>query len=240
MSVRLDIQASSAAELLQKLGRIDIAVPCMDDEERSTPHRERYMVARMLATLAAGDSLQYPLRVEHREKPDFALYGPADAVGVECVEATHPEWVAIQAIREKDFPEALIFVPMLRPGERKFSTEERVQIARGDRAGPPWVGNMAERQWAAGIAYFIEQKTEKLRKGNYADFKSVWLLVQDEWPAPVHYPEGYAEAASLCAAAIASCTVAPCFSRILVGNSRWLITLFPGPVAVEPMNDLWR
>jgi len=27
------------------------------------------------------------------------------------MEATHPEWVTIQAIREKDFPEALIFVP---------------------------------------------------------------------------------------------------------------------------------
>ena len=239
MSVRLNLQADSAAELLEKLASLDITVPPIN-EGRSTIHRERYMMARMLATLAHTEALQFPLRIEHREKPDFALHGPAGVVGVECVEATHPEWATIQAIREEDFPDTLIFVPMLRPGERKFSTEERVEIARGDRAGPPWVGNMAERQWATGVAHFVEGKTEKLRKGGYSEFDRVWLLVQDEWPAPVHYPEEYVEAASLCAEAIASCTVAPCFSKILVGNHRWLITLSPGPVSVEPMNDLWR
>ena len=239
MSVRFNLDANSSMELLEKLARLDITVSGMKDG-RTTHRRERYMMARMLATLAPMDALEFPLRVEHREKPDFAVYGRTRAFGVECVQATHPEWKAIQAIRDRDFPDALISVPMLRPGHRSFSTKERVEIARGDRRGPPWVGSMPQKQWAEGLAHFIEEKTKKLRKGNYSDFTNTWLLVQDEWPAPVHDSDDYVEAASLCVNCISSCTLAPCFSRILVANHRWLISLFPGAPFVEPMNHLWQ
>jgi len=238
-TVRLNLEAQTALDLLRQLSEIDIAVPLQDDG-RTAAHRERYMAARLLSTLAETDLLTYPLRLQHREKPDFGLFGPTASVGIECVEAIHEEWAQIQAIRERDFPEALIFLPMLRPGEKKFTIEERLQVARGERAGPPWVGNMAERQWAEAMAHFIGRKTEKLRKGDYGDFGSNWLLIQDEWPVPLHYEEERIEAAQMCTALARPYLEGHSFSNIFVGNSRWLLHLAPGEPKLYQMRDLWR
>lgn len=198
------------------------------------------MVARLLATLAETNQLSFPLQIEHREKPDFALHLPDGSIGIECVEAVSEEWAQIRAIRERDFPDAMIFLPMLSPGQKKFSIKERVAIARGEMAGPPWVGNMAERQWAEAHVHFIAEKTAKLRRGNYSDFKRNWLLIQDEWAVPVYRLEERQEAAKLCAANIEHLLEPPSFSHIFVGNSSWLIRLAPGPVEVFAVRKLWK
>jgi len=237
--VRLDLKAETPQDLLRQLCAIDISVP-LQDEGRTSAHRERYMVARLMSTLAEADLLSYPLRIRHREKPDFGLYMPGTAVGIECVEAIHEEWAQIQAIRERDFPEALIFLPMLRAGETKLTIEQRLEVARGERAGPPWVGNMAERQWAEAMTHFIGRKTEKLRKGDYSDFESTWLLIQDEWPVPLHYEEERMEAASLCTELARPYFEGHCFTHIFVGSSRSLIQLAPGAPRLYEMRDLWR
>ena len=198
------------------------------------------MAARLLATLAETDQLSFPLQIEHREKPDFALHLPQGTVGVECVEAVSEEWAQILAIRERDFPDAMIFLPMLKPGEKKFSLEERVAIAKGETAGPPWVGKMAERQWAEAHAHFIAQKTKKLRNGNYSDFEQNWLLIQDDWAVPSLREAARQEAGELCAAAIRPFLTPPSFARIFVTSSSWLVRLAPGPVEVRAVTELWN
>lgn len=236
---RLHLRAETAADLLRQLEAIDIAVP-LHDEKRTTSHREQYMAARLLSTLAEADMLSFPLCLEHREKPDFGLLLPEKAVGIECVEATHTEWAQIQAIRENDFPDALVFLPMLKPGEINFSKDERIQIARGERSGPPWVGSMAKQQWAEAIAYFVNLKTEKLRKGNYSEFGENWLLVQDEWPVPLYRPEERLEAATMCLSLMRSLVRPPCFTNIFVGNSSWLLHIRERGVEMHEMRDLWH
>jgi hypothetical protein len=219
---------------------IDIGVP-LQTQGRTTKHRERYMMARFLATLAAGgELLSFPLHLDHREKPDFGLHMPNASIGVECVEATSTEWAQIQAIRERDFPEALIFLPVLTPGETKFTIAERVEIARGDRAGPGWAGKMTVRQWAAAQAYFVNGKTKKLRAGHYAEFGENWLLIQDEWPVPMHYLEDFEEAAALCASLIAPQLDSPAFTHIFVVDSSRLIQLAPTPTDIRAIHDLWK
>ena len=197
------------------------------------------MAARLLATIADSSAIAFPLRLEHRERPDFALHLPTGSVGIECVEAVSEEWAQIDAIRERDFPEALIMLPMLKAGQKRFALEERIAIAKGEMAGTPWVGNMAERQWAQALAYFIEQKTMKLRAGNYADFSDNWLLIQDEWRVPVYEHEERLEAAELCLSQISHLLQTPAFSFIFVGNSKWLLRLAPEPVQIYPVRDLW-
>lgn len=238
-SAHLHLHAQSAEDLLTQLAAIDISVP-LSDEGRTTPHRERYMVARLLSTLADSDFLQYPLRLEHREKPDFGLFSAGSAVGIECVEATHEEWAQIQAVRDRDFPEELVFLPMLRPGQTTFTMEERVEIASGVGAGPPWVGKMAENQWADAMVHFIAKKTEKLRKGNYSEFATNWLVIQDEWPVPLYYPEKRVAAAGLCIEAARPFLEHHCFSHIFIGDSSGLIHLTPQGASMLDVRDLWR
>lgn len=239
MDTRLNLAAQTAPELLAKLAAIDITVP-LRTEGRKTSHCERYLAARLLATLADTDEVAFPLQLVHREKPDFALTLADVTVGVECTEAVSDEWAQIDAIRERDFPESMIMLPKLKPGSKRFTLEERVAIARGEKSGPPWVGKMAEREWAEALAYFIEQKTKKLRAGNYAAFAQTWLVVQDEWRVPVYRFEERFEAALLCAELIRPLLLAPAFSRIYVSNSRWLVRLNPGPVEVRAIRSVWR
>lgn len=235
---RLNVTATSRSELLNRLASIDIAVP-LRTEGRTTGHREQYMTARLLSTLAQNDLLSFPLRLEHREKPDFALHLPIGSIGIECVEAVSEEWAQIEAIREDDFPDALIMLPMLRPGRRIFTLQERIRIASGAQSGPPWVGDMPKHQWADAIAFFVRQKTEKLRAGNYSDFSKNWLLIQDEWCVPLYREEERRCAAELCLEKIRPLLVTPSFEAIFIGNSKWLLQLAPAPVQVFRMHSVW-
>lgn len=238
-ATRLDLLAASSADLLSQLAATDITVP-LRTEGRTTEHCERYTTARMLSTLADTPLIQYPLKVEHRDKPDFVLHYPTKQIGIECTEAVSDEWAHIDAIRERDFPDSMIMLPMLKPGERTLTDAQRKEIASGRGAGPPWVGNMAERQWADAISHFVGRKTKKLREGIYDLDRETWLLIQDEWRVPVYRPEDRLEAAELCIAQLDGHLAAPAFSRIYVADGKWLLRLAPGPVEMLPIQDLWR
>lgn len=236
---RLSFAVDTPASLLERLASVDISVPPLT-EGRTTQHCEQYLMARVLATLAESPELQYPLDLLHREKPDFSLSVGGRAIGIECVEAVPEEWNKIAAIRDANFPDAPVFLPMLKPGKRVFSIQERVAIARGEKAGPPWVGKMAERQWAEAIAFFISKKTRKLRARNYGEFDRHWLLMQDEWRVPLNREGEKQEAAELCLPMIDALLAPPSFERIYISSGEYLIRLAPGPVALQPIRDLWR
>ena len=236
---RLSLSAANSVDLLAQLAATDITVP-LRTEGRTTEHCEQYTTARVLATIAESSVIEYPLRLEHRDKPDFRLHLPGKSVGIECTEAVSDEWAHIDAIRERDFPESMVMLPMLKPGERKFTPVERVAIASGRKSGPPWVGKMAARQWAEAIAHFVERKTAKLRSGSYDATAENWLLIQDEWRVPVYRLEDRREAAKLCIEKIASLLESPAFTRIYVTNSNWLLRLAPGAIEIQPINNLWN
>jgi hypothetical protein len=237
--MRLNLTAQTPSELLAKLAATDITVP-FRTEGRTASHGEAYMAARLLASLAETVEITYPLKLIHREKPDFALEMDGKTIGVECTEAVSKEWAQIDAIRERDFPESLIMLPMLKPGIKKFSLQERIAIAKGEFAGTPWVGGMAKRQWAEAQAYFIGEKTKKLRAGNYSDHAEVWLAVQDEWRVPMYGQEHTQTAAQMCLELLRPMLATPSFTRIYVSNSNWLVRLHPGPVEVRPICRLWN
>ncbi len=236
--LRLNLIAGTSQDLLSQLGSTDIRVP-LRTEGRKTEHCERYMAARLLSTLADTPLIEYPLRVEHRDKPDFTLNFPTKQVGIECTEAVSDEWAHIDAIRERQFPDSMIMLPMLRPGKRTLTDAQRADVASGRRSGPPWVGNMAERQWADAISHFVDRKTAMLRDGIYGMDRETWLLIQDEWRVPVYRPEERMEAAQLCIAQLGDLLIAPAFSRIYVANSKWLLRLAPGPIEMLPIRNVW-
>ena len=235
----LNLAAETAPALLAALRKIDITVPHITEGRRSQ-HRERYLMARFLATAAESQRVRYPMEVEHRDKPDFVLHLDTDRVGVECVEAVPEEWYEIEAIRERSYPDALNWGQSFKPGEKVFTAEQKVEVASGVRAGPPWVGSMAEAQWAEAMEHFIRIKTEKLRTGNYAEFPHMWLLVQDEWRVPMYSREQVEEAAALCLPRIADLQVEPCFTSIFVCSRGWLLSFEVGHFTMEPIRELWR
>jgi hypothetical protein len=235
----LSLVASSAVELRRRVSEIDITVPHVT-EGRTSQHREQYTFARMLATFSEAGLWQYPLSVDHRDKPDFSLDGGQLRIGVECVEAVPEEWYEIQAIRERHFPDKLNFGQIFRAGQRRFTSEEKWAIASGEKKGPPWAGDMAERNWAEAIEYFVAQKTAKLRSGNYAEFSEMWLVVQDEWRAPVYHPQELSLAVSLVAPRLAALLDPPAYTRLFVCRNHTVIMFTRTAVTFTPVLNLWH
>lgn len=235
----LSLEADSATTLRRLLAARDIRVPHIT-EGRTAQHREAYTLARFLASFAENRLLSYPLRIEHRDKPDFVVSFQNRRVGIECVEAVPEEWYEISAIRERHFPEAWVFGQIFYPGQKRFTKEEKWAIASGEKKGPPWAGDMAERSWAEAMEYFVMQKTVKLRAGNYQEFSNMWLLVQDEWRAPVFYPEELALAVNLTKLRLAPLFVPPAYSRVIVCRNNVIVTFTEHGTTFTPIVDLWQ
>lgn len=199
-------------------------------------------MARFLATAYVQGWLDFPLSVEHRDhtgNPDFLLSSPSFTVGVECVEAVAQSWYEIDVLREIAYPDALVFMQKFEPGKQTFTHEQRHAIASGEYAGPPWMGDEPERDWAAALEHFIDGKVRKLRQGNYAPLTRMWLLVQDEWSAPVYGSDELLEAAELLLPTLTSLFDAPSFEKIFVSSSPLLLTFDVTGLDVKPLENYW-
>jgi hypothetical protein len=132
------------------------------------------------------------------------------------------------------------FGQTFRPGERVFERHEKHAIAKGKQAGSPWVGDMPKQHWVTAMEYFIKQKTEKLRAGNYSSHETMWLLIQDEWRVPIHDPQEIQEAAAECLLQIDHLLKPPCFHAIFICSRSQLLCFENGQLEVEKINDLWQ
>jgi hypothetical protein len=99
---------------------------------------------------------------------------------------------------------------------------------------------MAAQQWAEAQAYFISEKTKKLRSGNYSEFPESWLLIQDEWRVPLYNFKEKEEASKICLELIQPSLKLPSFSRIYISSSSLLIRLFPSPIEILEIRDVWN
>lgn len=236
----LSLAATSTSDLEAQLRAVDIAVPLVS-EGRRKEHREQYMMARFLATMARTSRLSFPLQVVHGEKPDFVLHMANGQVGVECVEAVPPEHYHIEDLRERLYSEAFNFGQRFRPGEVNFTLDEKHAIASGDRAGPPWMPDAAKRNWITAMQFVTAGKTAKLRNGNYSANSSTWLLVQDEWPNALHfYPETVRAAAQELLEALAPLLAPPAFQAVFIASGNQLLCFHSGRLAVEDVCNLWE
>jgi len=235
----LTLSAASRADLHAQLRAIDITVPL--GSEGGTRHREQYMMARLLATMARANRLEFPLELAHGEKPDFTLSLAGVELGAECVEAAPPEHGHIADIRERLYPTAMNFGQTFEPRKQNFTLEQKHEIASGVRAGPPWMPASMRRNWVAAMEFAIAGKTAKLRKGNYSANATNWLVVQDEWPNALRfYPEEVREAAGELLIRIEPLLCPPAFQSIFIASGDQLLCFRSGQLHVEQICDLWQ
>ena len=233
-----DIKAEDQAELRAKLTAAQIHV-AKRPARRTHASREQYSALRMLATLSGSKALSFPLQVEFRDGPDVALHMPTESIGVECIDAIAEEWAEILDLRAREYSGAVIFLPRLKPGVRSLSAQDIREYASGAKAGPPWVGNSVETDWAQAISYFAQKKLDKLRAGAYPDYLNNWLLIHDEWVMRPVAADEQLLAASLLASTSAPLFSEPCFSKILIEGSKWLTCLTKDSKEVTAVVDLW-
>jgi hypothetical protein len=231
----VNLTATSADDLLCRVGAIDIAVPPRT-KGRTTEQCERWSICRFLSTYAETDLLQYPLQIEKRERPDFLLSLPSSSIGIEMTEAVPPDWAWADARREKLSYEKLVFLQRFRPAEPRRSKQEIDDIARGASRGDGWAGDAPEREWADAMLHFADEKTDKFQKPGYEQFKTNWLLIYDNWPLPAVQDQ---KAAAFLAQRLASLDMPLPFDSIFVEceNSIWQFRA--SGYVPQPIRDLW-
>jgi hypothetical protein len=200
-------------------------------------------MARFLATAYVQGLIGSKIAVEHRNEtgnPDFLLQFNCCRIGAECVDVVPQEWYAIQAIRNRDFPDSMMFHHRFEPKQHLYSKSKKRHIADGSSYGEPWVGKAPEIEWAEAHAYFFEEKLTKLRKGNYEPEKRLWLVMQDEWRVPVTTVEQKLLALSLLLPKLSPLLTGPSFERVFICSDPILFSISPSTWDIYPLENWWR
>ncbi|MBK8753465.1 MAG: hypothetical protein IPL99_18280 [Candidatus Competibacteraceae bacterium] len=229
------IIACSSTDLLQQLHTIDISVPPRT-EGRTTKQCEQWSICRLLATYAETDLLGYPLRVEHKDRPDIILSMSSVCVGIEITEAVPKNWAWATAMALKNNYDNPRLIPRFQPRETKLPSDEVERIARGDSRGSIWSGDSVEREWAKIMVYFSQEKAKKYANLDFEKFQKNWLVIYDNWPLPAVEED---KAAILFHQLLANLKEPLPFDRVFVECSKtfWEFTL--ASYACHAINDLW-
>ncbi len=185
------IESRTAKDLLHRLREIHISVPPRT-EGRTTEHIERWTMCRFLASFAETGLFDYPVRIVHRDRPDFVLTTASGCIGIEIVEAIHPLAAEVDFIAEKINPSGVRFVPSLEMGKsfpRKDRKDEIRKMAEGTTPIRPSMGYGWEKNWAEAMFFNCRRKEKIISGEGFRRFPHNWLLIDDNWQ-PANIDEG--------------------------------------------------
>ena len=175
------LTAESQDDLHHQLGKIDLHVPSRG-QGRSKDHTEAWSICRFLATYSENPLITYPLKAEHKDKPDLRLFMPSASVGIEITEAVDQQRAHHDTIATQSGSTGITDASLFRDGHPEYSKEEirRIALQPVSRLdGPGWKGNEAEQGWVNAIMGRITAKTSTLNKENFKRFDNNWLVIYD-------------------------------------------------------------
>ncbi|MEM7051719.1 MAG: nucleotidyltransferase domain-containing protein [Acidobacteriota bacterium] len=157
------LEAGDSRSLRDRLAAVNIAVPGRT-KGRKTDDGERYCIVQYLRTLDQVGCLDFPIRVEKRERPDFEVLSGEKVVGLECTEAGSTSAHRADAELEKAPRGSVLEGTKLRkPGESLKDS--------------PMFGDEPERLWVEDILDTLRSKQGKL--SGYQEFPEQHLLIYD-------------------------------------------------------------
>lgn len=168
---------------LQKLlAGTDISVSART-QGRTNDQTESWVMCRLLSTLAHYRKLAFPIRVIHRDRPDFLLQQRCAKIGVEVTEAIPKEYAAFCALQEREFPGKWIEPAHFRLYSPEMTTNQMRKLLRQTKlTSDGWAGDSVEREWSLHMKGSIETKTSKLQKEGFRKFKFNWVAIYDNLP----------------------------------------------------------
>lgn len=193
---------------------------------------EIYSLIRVLASRPYRLS-DFPLKLIKRERPDFLLSANGVAIGVEHTEAV-PQNAAKEAfLRDSGIGPETHYVRPAAIGERaKGSKEIRAEI-EADKMGEGWMGDSAERSWVEAMTQFVSDKIQSAQSPDYTRFDRTWLVIYDNWPAPIL---SHAKAVSLLTAKLVKLATWSVFERVFILAESVLLEIEQTAVRVHCVN----
>lgn len=180
---RIIIKAERIDEIYPRLRAANVTVPGRA-KGRTSEHGELYSVVRLLATRPYALT-DFPLKLLKQERPDFVLTMNGNAVGIEHTEAISQNDAKEAALRDAGIgPNAHYIRPASLTEPVKSSKQLKAEI-EADAMGTGWCGDSVERAWIEAMKHFIQKKMKSVRQPGYTHFARTWLLIYDQWPAPI-------------------------------------------------------
>ncbi len=230
------IEANSESELLERLASLETVVPARS-KGRTKDHTERYAVAHLVSTLAKAGEIAYPMVLERRERPDFRLTMGGANFGIEHTEAISQNDAYKDSIRQEGHGPNGYWLSHSAPGERTKKRSELLEEIQADVPGPGWAGDSVEREWAAGMVYFVKTKLTELQKPGFERFDNDWLLIYDNFCLPSVERE---RASEYLRSLIAESDALSQYERVFVASDARLCEISINGVRVLAINDLWN
>lgn len=239
IKVHGEYTASSKTDFLFILKQQNINVPSRT-EGRTSQHCERFGGFRLLATWANADYLTYPIKLVHRDKPDFFLLHGEIEVGIEFTEAVSEKDAAIDALAEKMGKQAFLFVDMFDFDKRKakLTESEMKEIIKNPPSGGPGCGDDGfEREWVKWMFARVNKKTNDFNKPEFEKFNKNLLLIYDNSPT------------FLINIGTAMKYLMPKlddywfknnrFDKVLIETGNQIIQIHPSSWSIQPIFDIW-
>lgn len=176
------LRAKHFSALRSGLRSIDVDVPA-HPKDRLNGQVEIYTLVSLLGAIPWALT-DFPVVIQKRERPDFALTLGGVTVGIEHTEAIPQNDGKARALRADGHGDGPYFVKPASVGDPVKSQKEVLADVVANRPGDGWVGNSAEVSWAEAIAHFIAKKAASASKPGYERYDRNWLMIYDSWPAP--------------------------------------------------------
>lgn len=175
------LRAKHFSALRSGLRSIDVEVP-EHPKDRLNGCVEIYSLVSLLGALPWALT-NFPVVIQKRERPDFALTLGSRTVGIEHTEAIPQNDGKARALRADGHGDGSYFVQPASVRDPVKSRKELLADVVANRPGDGWMGNSAETSWAEAIAHFIAKKAASASKPGYQRYDLNWLMIYDSWPA---------------------------------------------------------
>lgn len=157
---------------------------------RSKEYRETWSICHWLSTYP---SLVYPIRLVHRNKPDFYIKLGDQECGIEVTDAIPKDFAHARAIREKKNQGTFLDMSLFRWNQKKTPQEIHEIVSRSKLTGLGWEGKSPEIEWGVALAEIIKDKTGLLRGKDWKIFSKNYLLIYENLTLPrVNFDYSYA------------------------------------------------
>lgn len=160
---------------VQQIGRIQFADnQCMP----KTKYLEMFQSRQLLRLLDNTDDLEFPVCVEHRDKPDFLLSSRYKKIGLETTSFTDEELWRANHLHSDLLRNEFITTTGLRDGPVRRSNDEIIDTMLNFQG--PWE-DAAEGTEHAALKIFesIRLKNQTFQSPTFDKFDENWLLLTD-------------------------------------------------------------
>ena len=235
-----DLHAVDDEDIRKKLRSVDISVPPRRDG-RETDHTEIWVVCRLLSTLAGAGKLSYPLRLQHRDKPDMVLTCARNETGIEITEAVPTSAAKYFALAAREFPDTVLEIPDLVFDDSCLTEKEMRQHLRRSKdrwQGSAWLGDEPERKWAELVHGVIDRKLDRLKQDKFKKHPRNWLAIYDNLPLPDINLQKAIDC--LLPRICETWSNTPCFDAVFIEHGSSIVQITADSAEHMALDDLWE